>query len=222
MIIAIDGPAATGKSTTAKLVAQKLGFTYLDTGAMYRCVALSVLKHGIHLDDKQNLLLLLDKIDIQFKKSESKNLVFLNGEDVSDHIRKTAVTKNVSAVSSIKDVRSFLVKNQRKLAKSNDCVVEGRDIGTIVFPQAEVKFFLIADVQIRAKRRQLELSKMGEEKSLDILINEIEKRDNLDSNRDNSPLRKANDAIELDTTNLTINAQVDFIVNKVKLINTGN
>ena len=222
MIIAIDGPAATGKSTTAKLVAQKLGFTYLDTGAMYRCVTLSVLKHNVHLDDKKNLLLLLDTIDIQFKKSESKNLVFLNGEDVSDHIRKTTVTKNVSAVSSIKDVRSFLVKNQRKIAKSNDCVVEGRDIGTIVFPQAEVKFFLIADVQIRAKRRQLELSKMGEEKSLDILINEIEKRDNLDSNRDNSPLRKANDAIELDTTNLTINAQVDFIVNKVKLITTGS
>ena len=222
MIIAIDGPAATGKSTTAKLVAQKLGFTYLDTGAMYRCVALSVLKHGIHLDDKQNLLLLLDTIDIQFKKSESKNLVFLNGEDVSDHIRKTEVTNHVSAVSSIKEVRSFLVENQRKIAKSNDCVVEGRDIGTIVFPQAEVKFFLIADVQIRAKRRQLELSKMGEEKSLDILVNEIVKRDNLDSNRDNSPLRKANDAIELDTTNLTINEQVDFIVNKVKLITTGS
>ena len=125
MIIAIDGPAATGKSTTAKLVAQKLGFTYLDTGAMYRCVALSVLKHDVYLDDKQNLLLLLNTIDIQFKKSESKNLVYLNGEDVSDHIRKTAVTKNVSVVSSIKDVRSFLVKNQRKIAKSNDCVVEG-------------------------------------------------------------------------------------------------
>ena len=222
MIIAIDGPAATGKSTTAKLVAQNLGFTYLDTGAMYRCVTLSILKQGINLDDKQNLLLLLNEINIQFKKSESKNLVFLNEKDVSDKIRKTAVTKNVSAVSSIKDVRSFLVKNQRKIAKSNDCVVEGRDIGTIVFPQAEVKFFLIADVQIRAKRRQLELSKMGEEKSLDILINEIEKRDNLDSNRDNSPLRKANDAIELDTTNLTINAQVDHIVNKVKLITIGN
>ena len=222
MIIAIDGPAATGKSTTAKLVAQKLGFTYLDTGAMYRCVALSVIKHDLHLDDKKKLLLLLDTIDIQFKKSESKNLVYLNRQDVSDHIRKTEVTNHVSAVSSIKEIRSFLVKNQRKIAKSNDCVVEGRDIGTIVFPQAEVKFFLIADVQIRAKRRQLELSKMGEEKSLDILINEIEKRDNLDSNRDNSPLRKANDAIELDTTNLTIDEQVDFIVNKVKLITTGS
>ena len=122
MIIAIDGPAATGKSTTAKLVAQKLGFTYLDTGAMYRCVTLSVLNYDIHLDDKQNLLLLLDKIDIQFKKSEGENLVFLNGEDVSDHIRKTEVTNHVSAVSSIKEVRSFLVENQRKIAKSNDCV----------------------------------------------------------------------------------------------------
>tara|TARA_B100000579_G_scaffold383583_1_gene353491 strand:+ start:142 stop:810 length:669 start_codon:yes stop_codon:yes gene_type:complete len=222
MIIAIDGPAATGKSTTAKLVAQKLGFTYLDTGAMYRCVTLSVLKNDVHLDDKQNLLLLLNKIDIQFKKRGSKISVVLNGEDVSDHIRKTEVTKNVSAVSSIKEVRSFLVENQRKIAKNNDCVVEGRDIGTIVFPQAEVKVFLIADVRIRAERRQLELSKMGEEKSLDILIKEIEKRDNFDSNRDNSPLRKASNAIELDTTNLTINAQVDYIINKVKLITTGN
>ena len=222
MIIAIDGPAATGKSTTAKLVAQKLGFTYLDTGAMYRCVTLYVLKHDVHLDDKANLLLLLDKIDIQFKKSGSKNFVILNGEDVSDHIRKTEVTDHVSEVSSIKDVRSFLVENQRKIAKSNDCVVEGRDIGTIVFPQAEIKFFLIADAHIRAERRKLELSKMGEEKSLDVLISEIEKRDNLDSSRENSPLKKANDAIELDTTNLTIDAQVDVIVNKVKLINIGN
>ena len=222
MIIAIDGPAATGKSTTAKLVAQNLGFTYLDTGAMYRCVTLSILKQGINLDDKQNLLLLLNEISIQFKKSESKNLVFLNEKDVSDKIRKTAVTNHVSEVSSIKEVRAFLVENQRRIAKNNDCVVEGRDIGTIVFPQAEVKIFLIADAHVRAERRQLELSKMGEEKSLDILINEIQKRDNLDSNRENSPLIKANDAIELDTTNLTINAQVDFIVNKVKLITIGN
>lgn len=222
MIIAIDGPAATGKSTTAKLVAQKLGFTYLDTGAMYRCVTLSVLKHGVHLDDKKNLLLLLDRTDIQFKKSRSKSLVFLNKKDVSDDIRKTAVTNHVSEVSSFKEVRTFLVENQRKIAKSNDCVVEGRDIGTIVFPQAEVKFFLIADAHIRAERRQLELSKMGEEKSLDVLIDEIQKRDNLDTNRENSPLRKANDAIELDTTNMTINSQVDYIVKKVKLITIGN
>ena len=222
MIIAIDGPAATGKSTTAKLVAQNLGFTYLDTGAMYRCVTLSIFKHETPLDDKQNLLLLLDNIDIQFKKNGSESLVFLNGKDVTGDIRKTAVTNHVSAVSSIKEVRAFLVENQRKIAKSSNCVVEGRDIGTIVFPQAEVKFFLIADTHIRAERRQLELSKMGEEKSLDALINEIEQRDNLDSNRETSPLRKANDAIELDTTNMTINAQVDFIVNKIKLINTGN
>ena len=119
-------------------------------------------------------------------------------------------------------MRAFLVENQREIAKNNDCVVEGRDIGTIVFPQAEVKIFLIADAHVRAERRQIELSKMGEEKSLDILINEIQKRDNLDSNRENSPLIKANDAIELDTTYLTINAQVDFIVNRVKLITIGN
>ena len=220
MIVAIDGPAATGKSTTAKLVAHKLGFTYLDTGAMYRCVTLSILKHDIHLDDKQSLHSLLSNVDIQFEKSGS--LVFLNGEDVTDDIRKSAVTNNVSAVSSIQEVRAFLVENQRKIAKNHDCVVEGRDIGTIVFSKAEVKIYLVADSRIRAKRRQLELSKLGEEKSLDILIAEIQKRDSLDSSRKNSPLRKANDAIEVDTSNMTINSQVEYIVNKVKLITTGN
>lgn len=220
MIVAIDGPAATGKSTTAKLVAHKLGFTYLDTGAMYRCVTLSILKHDIDLDDKQSLHSLLSNVDIQFEKSGS--LVFLNGEDVTDDIRKSAVTNNVSAVSSIQEVRAFLVENQRKIAKNHDCVVEGRDIGTIVFSKAEVKIYLVADSRIRAKRRQLELSKLGEEKSLDILLAEIEKRDSLDSSRKNSPLRKANDAIEVDTSNMTINSQVEYIVNKVKLITTGN
>ena len=220
MIVAIDGPAATGKSTTAKLVAHKLGFTYLDTGAMYRCVTLSILKHDIHLDDKQSLHSLLSNVDIQFEKSGS--LVFLNGEDVTDDIRKSPVTNNVSAVSSIQEVRAFLVKNQRKIAKNHDCVVEGRDIGTIVFSKAEVKIYLVANSRIRAKRRQLELSKLGEEKSLDILINEIQKRDSFDSTRKNSPLRKANDAIEVDTSNMTINSQVEYIVNKVKLITTGN
>ena len=220
MIVAIDGPAATGKSTTAKLVAHKLGFTYLDTGAMYRCVTLSILKHDIDLDDKQSLHSLLSNVDIQFEKSGS--LVFLNGEDVTDDIRKSAVTNNVSAVSSIQEVRAFLVENQRKIAKNHDCVVEGRDIGTIVFSKAEVKIYLVADSRIRAKRRQLELSKLGEEKSLDILLAEIEKRDSLDSSRKNSPLRKPNDAIEVDTSNMTINSQVEYIVNKVKLINTGN
>ena len=220
MIVAIDGPAATGKSTTAKLVAHKLGFTYLDTGAMYRCVTLSILKHDIHLEDKQSLHSLLSNVDIQFEKSGS--LVFLNSEDVTDDIRKSAVTNNVSAVSSIQEVRAFLVENQRKIAKNHDCVVEGRDIGTIVFSKAEVKIYLVADSRIRAKRRQLELSKLGEEKSLDILLAEIEKRDSLDSSRKNSPLRKANDAIEVDTSNMTINSQVEYIVNKVKLITTGN
>jgi len=222
MIVAIDGPAATGKSTSAILVAQALGFTYLDTGAMYRCITLSILKYDIHLDDKLSLLSLLDTTEIQFKNSESERLVLLNGKDVSNDIRKTEVTNYTSAVSSLLEVRNFLVKNQRKIATSHDCVVEGRDIGTIVFPNAEVKFFLVADYQIRAKRRQLELLKLGEEKSLSTLIEEIQKRDNLDSNREISPLRKAEDAIEVDTTNMTINSQVDFMVNKVKLITIGN
>lgn len=222
MIVAIDGPAATGKSTSAILVAQALGFTYLDTGAMYRCITLSILKYDIHLDDKLSLLSLLETTEIQFENSVSERLVLLNGKDVSKDIRKTEVTNYTSAVSSLLEVRNFLVKSQRKIATSHDCVVEGRDIGTIVFPNAEVKFFLVADYQIRAKRRQLELLKLGEEKSLSTLIEEIQKRDNLDSNRKISPLRKAEDAIEVDTTNMTINSQVDFMVNKVKLITIGN
>ena len=222
MIVAIDGPAATGKSTSAILVAQALGFTYLDTGAMYRCITLSILKYDIHLDDKLSLLSLLETTEIQFENSVSERLVLLNGKDVSNDIRKTEVTNYTSAVSSLLEVRNFLVKSQRKIATSHDCVVEGRDIGTIVFPNAEVKFFLVADYQIRAKRRQLELLKLGEEKSLSTLIEEIQKRDNLDSNRKISPLRKAEDAIEVDTTNMTINSQVDFMVNKVKLITIGN
>jgi cytidylate kinase len=165
---------------------------------------------------------LFETTEIQFENSVSERLVLLNGKDVSKDIRKTEVTNYTSAVSSLLEVRNFLVKSQRKIATSHDCVVEGRDIGTIVFPNAEVKFFLVADYQIRAKRRQLELLKLGEEKSLSTLIEEIQKRDNLDSNRKISPLRKAEDAIEVDTTNMTINSQVDFMVNKVKLITIGN
>ena len=222
MIIAIDGPAATGKSTSAKLVAQKLGFTYLDTGAMYRCVALSILRENIDLDDELSLSFLLDSLKIQFKKRKDVMVVLLNGEEVTSEIRKSKVTDYVSAVSAILLVRNSLVKNQREIANSQDCVVEGRDIGTVVFPNADAKFFLVADAQIRAQRRQKELLSIGENKSISKLLDEIQKRDKLDSERDNSPLRRASDAFNIDTTNMSINSQVDFIVNKVKLIIRGN
>ena len=218
MIVAIDGPAATGKSTSAKLVAQKLGYTFFDTGAMYRCVTLSILRDDINLTDTLKLKALLDKLDIQFIQKGEDSAVILNGEDVSSEIRKTEVTNYVSAVSALGLVRKALVQDQRRIANNQDCVIEGRDIGTIVFPDADVKFYLVTNDRVRAERRQLELESIGEKKSIDTLIEEIHKRDKYDSERNHSPLRKAEDAIEVDTTNFTINGQVDFMVNKIKSI----
>jgi cytidylate kinase len=216
MIVAIDGPAATGKSTSAKLVAQKLGFTYMDTGAMYRCVTLSVLRNHIALADEEAIQLLIQEMDIHFDKTDDKLVVCLNKEDVSTLIRKPEVTSHVSAVSALPQVRNHMVAIQRKSAKNQDCVIEGRDIGTIVFPKADVKFFLVADDIVRAKRRQLDLKAIGEEKTIDELVEEICRRDRFDSERSHSPLKKADDAIEVDTSQLTIDEQVDFMVNKVR------
>ena len=216
MIVAIDGPAATGKSTSAKKVSRELGFTHLDTGAMYRCVTLSVLRNQITLDNENALSQLLKELDIRLEKLDDELVVYLNGEDVSDEIRKAEVTSYVSTVSALSQVRNALVRIQRNIAKNQDCVVEGRDIGTIVFPDAEFKFFLIADDFVRARRRQLDLIAIGEEKSIAVLVEEIRQRDFLDSERSNSPLRKADDAIEIDTSKMTFNEQVAFMVNKVK------
>jgi len=216
MIVAIDGPAATGKSTSAKKVSRELGFTHLDTGAMYRCVTLSVLRNQITLDNENALSQLLNELDIRLEKLDDKLVVYLNGEDVSDEIRKAEVTSYVSTVSALSQVRNALVRIQRNIAKNQDCVVEGRDIGTIVFPDAEFKFFLVADDYVRARRRQLDLIAIGEEKSIAVLVEEIRQRDFLDSERSNSPLRKADDAIEIDTSKMTFNEQVAFMVNKVK------
>ena len=218
MIIAIDGPAATGKSTSAKLLSQKLGFTYLDTGAMYRCVTLLILKNNVEIKSHSHLDSLLMQFQLDIKKNKKDYLFFLDGEDVSTDIRSTEVTNNVSAVSALPIVRKKLVLIQRKIAENQDSVVEGRDIGTVVFPNADIKFFIVADTIIRAKRRQLDLIKIGEEKTIDSLVKEISDRDNYDSRRKISPLSKAIDAIEVNTTNTTIDEQVDFMVNKVKLL----
>ncbi len=216
MIVAIDGPAAAGKSTSAKKVARELGFTHLDTGAMYRCVTLSVLRDQITLDNESALSQLLNELDIRLEKLNDELVVYLNGEDVSDEIRKAEVTSYVSTVSAVSQVRNALVRVQRNIAKNQDCVVEGRDIGTIVFPDAKFKFFLVADDFVRARRRQLDLIAIGEEKSIAVLVEEIRQRDFLDSERSNSPLRKADDAIEIDTSKMTFDEQVAFMVNRVK------
>ena len=218
MIIAIDGPAATGKSTSAKLVSQKLGFTYLDTGAMYRCVTLLVLRNNVEINNQDHLASLLKNFQLDIKKNGKDHLFLLDGENVSKEIRSSDVTDNVSAVSALPVVRKKLVSIQRKIADNQDSVVEGRDIGTVVFPNADVKFFIVADTVVRAKRRQLDLKRLGEDKTIDSLIKEIRDRDNYDSQRKISPLTKAIDAIEVNTTNTTIDEQVNFMVNKVKLL----
>ena len=217
MIIAIDGPAASGKSTSAKLLANELGYLYLDTGAMYRCIAFSILENKIDISNQDSLTKFLKNFEIELKKTNNNLSFFVNGKNVTNKIRKSDVSQKVSEVSAIPIIREYMVRIQRSFTKNNSCVMEGRDIGTVVFPNAEFKFFFIASNEVRAKRRQLELESLGEKKSLVNLMHEIKKRDKFDSERGHSPLRKAFNAIEVDTTNMTIDEQVNFMLRKIKL-----
>ena len=222
MIVAIDGPAASGKSTSAKLLAKELGFLYLDTGAMYRCVSWAIIKDEIDLSNDRQLLNFLKIFKIDLKNTGNRSSFYVNNKDVTDLIRKSNISQRVSEVSAIPDIRDFMVGIQRNYAKSENCVMEGRDIGTVVFPKAEVKFFIIASDEVRAKRRKLELESLGEKKSLSELIDEIRRRDDFDSNRGHSPLKKAFDAIEIDTTDLSIDEQVKLMLGTVKQKIIGN
>ena len=212
MIIAIDGPSASGKSTTAKGVAEKLGITHVDTGAMYRAVTLGLKLSEISPDDDTSVCQYLSEIELYF---DGNNKIHLNGVDVSYEIRSGDISSRVSAVSAIPEVREKMVIIQRRIAGEQNCVLEGRDIGTVVFPNAEFKFFLIADIDVRAKRRLIELEKMGETKTISELIEDIRRRDQLDSSRDHSPLIQAKDAIPIDTSQLTINEQIKKIINHI-------
>ncbi|MAQ88098.1 MAG: (d)CMP kinase [Candidatus Neomarinimicrobiota bacterium] len=213
MIIAIDGPSASGKSTTAKAVSKRLGFIHLDTGAMYRAVTLGISESEIELNDQSKVELYLKSLKIEFDQNDQ---IMLNGKNVTDSIRTVKISSNVSKVSAILEVREKMVQVQRNIAGGNNCVLEGRDIGTVVFPNADFKFFLIADITIRAKRRFLDLQESNELLTLSELIESIRKRDELDSKRDFSPLRQAKDAIVIDTSFLTIEQQVNRIVEIVK------
>ena len=215
MIIAIDGPAASGKSTTAIGVAKCLGITYLDTGAMYRAVTFGLIENDIKFEDSSELDNYLKQIKLKLSETKSGVILNLDGRNISKEIRSSKVTKNVSEVSALKSVRDSMVLIQRKMAKKNDCILEGRDIGTVVFPDADFKFFLIADEKVRAKRRQNDLKKMGEQKSIDNVTRDIIKRDYKDSTRKHSPLIKSENAIIIDTSNLGINKVIDKIVNIV-------
>lgn len=212
MIIAIDGPAASGKSTSARQVAKQLNFLYLDTGAMYRCVTLALLDQEISFSDIAAVESILESIDVNLVEENGEPAAYVNGKNVTDRIRSDEVTSNVSPVSAIREVRTAMVQLQRKIASNSDCVMEGRDIGTVVFPNADVKIFLVADAEVRAKRRQKDHKALGEMKSVEELVKDIEARDVYDSTREHSPLQKAEDAIEIDTSYMTIDEQVSKMI----------
>jgi len=216
IIIAIDGPAASGKSTTARKVAQRLGYTYIDTGAMYRSVTLKVLQQGlleVVRRSPENVSDVLKDIAISFDGDR----VFLNGSDVTAEIRDNQVSRAVSFISSLKPVRDRLREMQQELGRQRAVVMDGRDIGTVVFPDAELKIFLVADSRERAKRRYAELIAKSPDGAglpdIDVLEDEIKKRDREDAEREHAPLKKHVDAHEIDTSDLTIDRQVDVVYN---------
>ena len=214
--IAIDGPSSAGKSTIAKKVAARLGTTYLDTGAMYRALTLSALRKGADLESEPAILAVLDESEIHLTQVEGNQTVFLNDEDVTETIRSTDVTKNVSVVSSHEKVRAEMVRRQQRFAEKGGIVMDGRDIGTVVLPNADLKIYLVASAEERALRRYHESVAKGMTVSLEQLTEDMKARDHYDMNREASPLRKADDAVELDTTHLSIDAVVETVLNLIK------
>ena len=216
LVIAIDGPAGSGKSTTAQLVAQKLGFVYIDTGAMYRAITYLAIREDA-LGNNDKIVELAANSDIELKFENGVTSISINGEDLTDKIRTLDVNKFVSDVSKIEEVRKLLVKKQRELgSKTTSVVMEGRDIATVVFPDADVKIFLTATIDERAKRRAKEYAENGTEIPVTEIKDNLKNRDQIDSSREVSPLVKAEDAIEVDTSYVTIDEQVNIILNEVK------
>jgi len=216
IIVAIDGPAGSGKSSTAREVARRLGFTYIDTGAMYRSVTLAAIRQNIDIQDEAEVMRIAEQSRIRFKWINGRYCTFLNDEDVSDAIRSSEVAKLVSPVSAVPGVRQIMAKRQRQMAQNNNVVMEGRDIGTNVFPNANFKFYLDADIRVRALRREKDYREIGQDLTLDQIVSALEKRDRIDSSRQHSPLKKAEDAITIDTTHLTFKEQVNKIVKLIR------
>lgn len=213
IVIAIDGYSACGKSTTAKQVASILGYRYIDTGAMYRAVTLYFIDHHVALTNPKEVDRALQQIQITFKvNSKNSSETYLNGLNVERQIRAMRVSENVSQVSTIKAVRGALVEQQRRMAREKGVVMDGRDIGTVVFPTAELKLFMTADILVRAFRRQKEMLERGQLADLDEVIDNLVKRDKIDTERQESPLRQAEDALVIDTTHISIDEQVDEVV----------
>lgn len=218
LIIAIDGPAASGKTTTAKLVAQQLGYLHIDTGAMYRAFTLKVLREGVPLDNISEIAQLASESYIELRNIQGVQRVLIDGEDVSEEVRTPEVTSAVSAVSSIPKVRAVMVREQQRLGRDGGVVLEGRDIGTVVFPNADLKFFMLAGIDARAARRRDELSMTGVSVEINRIKDELQRRDDLDTRREVSPLRQAEDAITLDTSDLSVEKQVEIVVTKAKAL----
>jgi cytidylate kinase len=217
-IITIDGPAGSGKSTVAKAIAKRLGFTYLDTGAMYRAFTLKAIREGVNLKDTNKLIELMKHTDIKvISKKDGSLKIFLDTEDVTISIRKPIVTKKVSAIAKIPRLRKEMVRLQRKFGKRNNLVVEGRDIGTVVFPKAFKKFYLDADFNVRIKRRLKDFRKLNHNVSIKEVEKDLKKRDKSDMTRKVGPLKKAKDAIYVDTTNLNIEETIQELLSYIKI-----
>tara|TARA_Y100001958_G_scaffold147001_1_gene127268 strand:+ start:310 stop:990 length:681 start_codon:yes stop_codon:yes gene_type:complete len=218
-IITLDGPASTGKSSLAKRLSKKLGYIHIDSGSMYRAATLFALRLDPERTLRPNIFVkYLSEIKIDFKKIHEEQKIFLNNEDVSHEIRKTYITNEVSNVAKIPELRTFLVNKQKEFGKNKGVIMDGRDIGTIVFPNAECKFFLSAKVEVRAKRRYLEQLKQGINQTYKMVLDNIIMRDSLDTKRVNSPLKKAVDAIEIDVSNMTLDDVYEKLLTHIKNI----
>ena len=213
LVIAVDGPAGAGKSTIAKLIADKLNINYIDTGAMYRAVTYKCLQNNIDINNEEEVINIAKECDIDFKD----NNIYLNGNILKDEIRTMEVSNNVSNVAKIKEVRYLMVDIQRNIGKMSSVILDGRDIGSYVFPNADYKFFLVATPEERGNRRYKELINKGYDVNLEEIIKDIIKRDEIDSNREFAPLVKAEDAIEIDTTGKNIDEVVNSVLSKINV-----
>jgi cytidylate kinase len=213
--VAIDGPAGAGKSTVAKAVAKELGYIYVDTGALYRTIALNAVRNGV-IDDKQKIVALLKNTNVELKYNNGVQSVLLNGEDVSSLIRTPEISMYASTVSAIPEVRSFLLDLQRNIAKTNNVIMDGRDIATVVLPNAQVKIFLYATPECRAERRFKELVEKGEKVTFEEVLSDVNKRDYQDSHRDIAPLKPSEDSIMLDTSNFELQGSVNLVIKTIK------
>ncbi|HIE41764.1 MAG TPA: (d)CMP kinase [Nitrospinaceae bacterium] len=215
MIIAIDGPAGSGKSTVAKLVAKQLKYRYIDTGAMYRSVAWAAQKKGLDLADETAMAEIAENLHIEFVPSEDGQLVLVDGENATTYLKNETVGKGAATVAAQKSVRETLVARQRQIGEAGNVVMDGRDIGTVVFPKSDKKFFFVADAEERGRRRYEELKAKNPSLDLNIIIKEIRQRDYEDCNRKISPLVKADDALEVDTTRLNIEEVTDHVLKNI-------